>query len=163
MLAVTTLSLGAALAHAPLAAQPLRDPARWVLGAAAGVLGTGRSTLSELFTVALHATHFAPGRLGLDLAVGTAPRPLAQGTLGLGMRLGGSVPVTLQPDMYLLPAVGLSTLLATGEGQVAVGPHVGVALLQLAPERCGWRAGLSWHRLHSIAGTVWLLELGLVR
>lgn len=163
VLFVATVTLSTVVPGCRLMAQPLRDPPRWLLGAAAGVLGAGRSSLSELLTVALHATHFAPGRLGLDLAVGTAPRPLAQGTLGLGMRLGGSVPLTIQPDFYLLPSAGLSTLFASAEGQTAAGLHVGLAALQVAPDTWGWRAGASWHRLNSISGTIWLLELGLVR
>lgn len=163
ILLAATVTLLFAVAAGRLQAQPLREPPRWLVGAAAGVVGTGRSTLSELVTVALHATHFAPGRLGLELAVGTAPRQLVEGTLGLGMRLGGSVPLTIQPDLYLLPSAGLSTLLAVSEGQARGGLQVGLAALQVAPGSWGWRVGASWHRLNGIPGTVWLLELGFVR
>lgn len=142
----------------------------WMLGAALGVPGTGRDAAQELLIVGVHATDVRPGRFGADLALGTIPRVLAEGIVGLGVRAGVTVPLALTPRVLLLPAVGWSAVgaVAVGGASGVVGGYAGASTLLLGTDRTGVRVGTTWHRFMLTPEdsgdnkTLWLFEVAIV-
>jgi hypothetical protein len=161
-------SPGRALAQAaPPVAADSTGPARvgWLVGASIGLPGAGGEAAPSLFTVGAHVTQLRPGRPGVDLAVGTVPRALAEGVVALGARAGVGLPLALSRGVLVLPSAGASLLGGVGAGGVGgtAGLHAGVAAVVLPASTVGLRAGVTWHRFEETGGGLWLLEVGFVR
>jgi hypothetical protein len=156
-----TLDCSALRAKAQEPTPAVRDG--WIVGGLVGVPGWETNVIPELFTIGVGATRLQPNRLGVDLALGTMPRAVAEGVVVLGARVGGAVPLALGRDAFLIPSVGLSGIGGVGGGGVggAGGVYAGLATV-VATGSLGFRAGVTGHRFNGFRGTVWLVELGLM-
>lgn len=159
---VMGLAVSANLASSQ-AAQAGGSGSRHLLSVSVGVPAAYGETASELFTLGVQWTPWKPGRLSADIAVGTMPRLLTNGVLGIGLRGGATFPFEITKGAYLLPSAGVSAIGAVG-GEVAdgaYGPHVGLATVLLGQNNLGLRAGASWNLFREAREGVWLLELGV--
>ena len=160
------VAVAAAFVVVPAGAQDTARTARrgWIVGALVGVPGSEGEVEPALFTLGVGVTRLVPNRPGLDLAVGMIPRVLEAGVIGVGARVGGGVPFALGRDAFVIPSAGLSAVGAAGGGGAGglAGIYWGVATV-LASGSVGGRAGVTWHRPFGEQGSIYLLELGLMR
>lgn len=128
-----------------------------------GMAGVGRETFPELFTLGLQWTQAEAGRIGLDFALGTAPRAFFEGAAVLGARGGVALPLVLSPRIVVLPSGGGSFIGAAGSQALAgiSGFNTGLGLVVLNGSR-GVRTGVTWHWLDEDSWPLWLFELGVV-
>lgn len=149
------------LAPAPAAGQP-SEPTPWMRGFSLGVPHADGTTSIEAFTAAFHVTSVPSGALGLDFSMATLPRFLPDGVFVGVARTGLVLPIRIDPDGYLLPGLGLTTLFGAGHGGVGgmFAAHVGAALAVGPPGGLGVRFGASVFLLQGYP--VWLFEMGLV-
>ncbi len=170
-LALAGGALPAALvAQAPPSPAPSADstgaaPGGWLFGASVGVPGYEGEAVPELFTVGVHWTQLRPGRPGVDLAIGTMPRALAEGLVAVGARAGVALPLALARGAVLLPSAGVSLLggVGAGGGGGTTGLNAGVAAVLGPAGGAGLRTGVTWHRFGEAGGGLWLVEVGVVR
>jgi len=136
----------------------------WIVGPLLGLPGIGSDYERALFTLGVGVTRLVPNRPGLDFAVGTMPRVIAEGLFPIGLRIGPSIPVALGPDAFLIPSAGLSGIVAAGSaGATGVGGVYGGLATVVARGRVGLRAGVTWHRPIDGDLSVWLVEIGVMR
>ncbi len=137
----------------------------WLFGASVGVPGYEGEAVPELFTVGVHWTQLRPGRPGVDLAIGTMPRVLAEGFAAVGARAGVALPLALSRGAVLLPSAGVSLLggVGAGGGGGTTGLNAGVAAVLGPAGGAGLRTGVTWHRFGEAGGGLWLVEVGVVR
>ena len=149
------------VAHGQDATSTRRDG--WIVGPLVGLPGVGSEYELSLATLGIGVTRFAPNRPGLDFAIGTVPRVIAEGLFPVAARVGPSLPVSLTPDAFLIPSVGLSGIGAVGGGGAAgaAGVYGGIAGV-VARGSVGFRAGITWHRLSVTEGSLWLIEVGVM-
>ncbi len=157
-------------AQAPPPPAPSADsagaaPGGWLFGASVGVPGYEGEAVPELFTVGVHWTQLRPGRPGVDLAIGTMPRVLAEGFAAVGARAGVALPLALSRGAVLLPSAGVSLLggVGAGGGGGTTGLNAGVAAVLGPAGGAGLRTGVTWHRFGEAGGGLWLVEVGVVR
>jgi hypothetical protein len=150
---------------APVATQgPEPTPrAGWVIGGALGAVGPEGLVYPMRVTVGAQWTQLRPGRLGADLAAGTAPNMILMGLVWA--RAGATLPVALTPDVFLLPTAGVSGvgILLPGADPPAVGLNSGISAMAFVNRSLAVRTGVTAHRLLGVDGTVWLAEVGLMR
>lgn len=135
----------------------------YLLSVSVGIPAAYGETARELYTLGVQWTQWKPGRLSADFAVGTMPRLLANGVLGIGLRGGAALPLEISRGAYLLPSAGVSVIGVAGGGIAdgAYGPHVGMATVLLGQNNLGVRAGATWNLFREAREGVWLLELGV--
>ncbi|WP_411281551.1 hypothetical protein [Gemmatimonas sp.] len=136
----------------------------WMVGGSLGVIGFAGGPASADFTlIGIHFTQLKPGRLGADVSINVMPRLLTVGALTGAARVGVALPVAVASGMLLLPSAGVTLVGGAGQGGAGgtAGVNVGGAAV-LGTGRVGLRTGLTWHRIKDV-GSVWLLELGLVK
>ncbi len=135
----------------------------WSRGVSVGMPGLGGELRPEMLTVGFNLTQLRPGRIGLDVALGTMPRTLAYGFAAAGVRVGGALPVLVVPGVVLVPSAGVSLMGAAGEGGMAgtYGVQTGLAALIPTSGPLALRASATWHLFPGAREGVWLAEVGL--
>jgi len=160
------VAVASAFIVVPARAQDTASAVRngWIVGALVGVPGADGEVEPALVTLGVGATRLVPNRPGLDLAVGVIPRALEAGVIGVGARVGASVPVGLGRDVFVIPSAGLSAVGAAGAGGAGgmAGVYWGAATV-LAAGSVGGRVGVTWHRPFGEQSSIYLIELGLMR
>ena len=58
-------------------------PRGWLVGASVGVPLVDGAAIPDLFTIGINWTQLRPGRLGADFSLGTMPRALTEGVIGV--------------------------------------------------------------------------------
>lgn len=141
---------------------PRRDG--WIVGPSIGTITANGEVNPELFTVGLGFTSFSPGHLGADISVGTMPRALVAGVVAFGFRADAAYPVTLSPNMLLLPAAGLSVVGVGGDGGGggAMGLNAGLAAVIHGNSPTGLRVGVTAHQFPLAERPILLVEVGVV-
>jgi hypothetical protein len=140
-------------------------PDPWVIAINFGLPGHRSQTALELFTLGVQVTQLRPNRLSADLAFGTVPYALAAGFGVFAFRGGVALPLRLSPESWFVPSAGVSGIGTTSEGQGdgALGVNAGFGLILLSGNRSGGvRVGATWHWLHKLNGSIWLLEVGII-
>ena len=137
----------------------------WLVGVSIGVPRAGGAAIAELSTVSGHWTQLRLNRPGADFSFGLIPRFLPQGLLAAAARAGVALPIELAPSVVLIPSGGASLLGGAGSGGAGAtaGYNGGVAALLRGTTGAGLRAGVTWHRFSDFLGSVWLIEVGIVR
>ena len=135
----------------------------WIVGPLVGLPGEGSEAAYPLVTLGVGITRLVPNRLGLDFAIGTAPRVVVDGLFPVAVRIGPSIPLPIGRDAFFIPSGGLSALgvaSAGGAGGV-VGWYAGAAAV-VAYQSVGLRAGASVHILNGSLTPIWLAEIGVM-
>jgi hypothetical protein len=154
---------------------PLRDAASqdsspatrsgWALGGSVGMPGDQRSPYYPLVTIGLNATQLRANYPGVDLAIGTAPYPLAFGIANAAGRIGVAVPIAVG-RAWLVPSAGVSAVGVAsldGNGGTAIyGVNAGAAAILPASASTGLRLGMTVHRFAGSREALWLMEIGFV-
>jgi hypothetical protein len=136
----------------------------WVVGPLLGVPGAGSEYDPTFFTFGVGFTRLSPSRPGLDAAIGTIPRAIPEGFIPIGVRVGASIPIAMSADAFITPSAGASGIGAAGSGGVgAIGGYYWGAAALVAHGNAGVRAGVTWHRPFGAEGSVWLVEIGVMR
>ena len=126
-----------------------------------------------LFTmVGVQTSSFRLNRPGVDLAFVAAPQGLLVGALFGGVRANISLPIRLDPAVYVVPSAGLSLAGGAGAGGNSGGGR-GVngtlAFIFAEPPRSdsgssfGVRLAFARHRFSNESSAVTLVEVGFVR
>jgi hypothetical protein len=149
------------LAHAQDTTTARRDG--WIVGPLLGLPGLGSEYDPTFFTLGVGVTRLAPNRPGLDLAIGTIPRLIPEGVIPIGLRIGPSIPLSLSPDVFIIPSAGLSGVGAAGTaGAGAIGGFYWGAAAVVAQGPIGFRVGFTSHRVPDTDVSVWLVEIGVM-
>ena len=147
--------------HALDSTAPKREG--WIVGPLVGLPGEGSEAAYPLVTLGVGVTRLVPNRMGLDFAIGTAPRVIADGLLPVAARIGPSIPLEIAPDVFFIPSGGFSAVgVASLEGVGGlVGWYAGAAAV-VAHGSVGFRAGVTLHSPLFAAVPVWLAEIGVM-
>jgi hypothetical protein len=135
----------------------------WIVGPLVGLPGAGSEAAYPLVTLGIGVTRLVPNRMGLDFAVGTAPRVMLDGLFPVAARVGPSIALPIGRDAFFIPSGGLSVVGIAGAGGVGgvVGWYTGAAAV-LAYKSVGLRAGATLHVMNGAMTPLWLAEIGIV-
>jgi hypothetical protein len=144
----------------------------WMSGLAFAVPSAGGEVFVPATSVGMSIVRVKPYRIGPDVAVLFVPQTLLLGFALGGARLNLGVPLTLGPNLALLPSAGFTVVAGAGAGFGALGAgangSLSVLLLDgfegLSTSKYALRLGASFHRpVAAGSGTLRLFELGVVR
>jgi hypothetical protein len=136
----------------------------WIVGPLVGLPGIGSEAAYPLVTLGVGVTRLVPNHMGLDFAIGTAPRVIADGLVPVAARIGPSIPLALGPNAYFIPSAGFSAMgLASVEGVGGVAGWYAGGAAVMAHGPVGFRAGVTLHSPLFAARPVWLAEIGIMR
>lgn len=137
----------------------------WLRGMSVGVPGYRNRAAPEFMTIGANLTYVLPGRLGADVALGVLPRGLTAGVLPLVIRVGGARPIAAAPNFLLIPGAGVSLVGAMGSGGIGGIPGLnwGASAIVHGDAPIALRTSITMHRFLGSRGSIWLVELGLVR
>ena len=162
VVAVTLLLLGAGHSVAQAQSDAGAKPAEWMIGMSLGVPGVQRNAYPMLTTFGLQFTEIQDGSLGADLAIGTLPFLILNGSIPLGFRGDLTVPF-VAPHLIVMPSGGVSVIGAMGPGGGAGLLGLNTGLAAVVRERgFGLRTGITLHFFPGLNKPVWLAELGFV-
>jgi hypothetical protein len=169
MLVVTTLTLASPRSvHAQDSTANAHDATTarrngWIVGPLVGLPGVRSKAVYPLVTLGVGVTRLVPDHVGVDFAIGTAPRLIAEGLVPIAVRIGPSIPLVLGPDAFFIPSAGLSAIgTASGEDFGGdVGWFAGAAAV-VARGPLGFRAGVTVHGPLFAATPLWLAEIGIM-
>ena len=136
----------------------------WIVGPLVGLPGAGSEAAYSLVTLGVGVTRLVPDRVGLDFAIGTAPRVIAAGIVPIAVRLGPSIPLTMGHDVFFIPSAGVSAIgvASADEMEGGIGWYGGAAIVA-AHGPVGLRAGVTLHEpLFMLGPPAWLAEVGIM-
>ncbi|HEX7940316.1 MAG TPA: hypothetical protein VF488_00850 [Gemmatimonadaceae bacterium] len=136
----------------------------WIVGPLVGLPGAGSEAAYPLFTLGVGVTRLVPDRMGLDFAIGTAPRLIADGIVPIAARVGPSVPLAMGRDVFFIPSAGVSAIGVASAEDVGgeIGWYAGAAMVA-AHGPVGFRAGVTLHEpLFMFGSPLWLAEVGIM-
>jgi hypothetical protein len=135
----------------------------WIVGPLVGLPGVRSKAAYPLVTLGVGVTRLVPDHVGVDFAIGTAPRLIADGLVPIAARIGPSIPLVLGPDVFLIPSAGLSAIgVASAEDFGGnVGWFAGAAGV-VARGPLGFRASVTVHGPLFAATPLWLAEIGIM-
>ena len=131
------------------------------VGISLGLPAYASTPIPELETIGVTWTQLHLNRIGIDLAVGTAPRALVDGIGVVGVRADLVLPLEMAPSVYLLPAAGVSMIGVTSAGAV-YGINAGAAVMTVTSRSLGVRVGATVHHFRNDNNVAWLFEAGVV-
>lgn len=100
-----------------------------------------------VFQVGVRWTTVKQGGVGVDFALGTLPEGIAAGVFVVLPNLDMTAAVPVGPRAWLLPRIGVSALVGTGEDLGALpGFNLGVGLLGRIGEKMGARMDVTHQR-----------------
>jgi len=136
----------------------------WIVGPLVGLPGAGSEVAYALVTLGVGVTRLVPDRMGLDFAIGTAPRLIAYGVVPIAVRIGPSIPLAMGRDAFFIPSAGVSAIGVASAEDVGgdIGWYAGAAMVA-AHGPVGFRAGVTVHEpLFMFGSPVWLAEVGIM-
>lgn len=145
---------------------PVDEPrGSWSIGRSVGVPGRGSQADFVLFVLGVQLSQLKPRALGADISLGAMPLALFSGSIPIGIRAGGVLPVAISDRSAILPSAGLSVIAALGPGGGVVEPgaNLGFGLLVGDLGSGAFRGGVTWHHFRGLGGAIWLFEIGFTR
>lgn len=173
LVSVVLLSLAGHPANAGAQHDSTASPSQrnWIAGGTAMFPGGMRSADASVLGLGITATSARPNRIGPDFAVVAFPRGLQAGALVGGIRANIGIPITLGPNVTVVPSAGVSLVGAIGVigGGGLAGWNSSVSLLLFATPRTdaasstGLRIAMAGHQFFGAGEGVRFLEVGFVR
>ena len=162
VVAVSLLLFGAGYTGAQGQDSANAPPAEWMIGMSLGVPGMQRNVYPMFATFGLQFTEIQNRSLGADLAIGTMPYLLLNGSIPFGFRGGLTVPF-VSPHLIVVPSSGVSVIGGMGAGGAGglLGLNTGIAAI-VRRRGLGLRTGVTLHFFPGLNRPVWLAELGFV-